>query len=261
MARVLGLAILTAAAVAIGHGGEAYWLSVPVALIAGASVPRRLGSAIAAALVVAAAGAPALAISRDHPPLALALLVPAASVAILIAVRERLRHERDALRATASRDPLTGLANRRSLLERGEYEIARHTRSGRGFCVLMLDLDGFKALNDRLGHAAGDDLLREVAATLRRAVREQDTVARLGGDEFCVLAPETDAAGAQRALTRAMAAVARVTAGVDTLAASAGAAVFPNDGTGIESLLNAADQRLLELKRRRRRARPQRRAA
>jgi diguanylate cyclase (GGDEF)-like protein len=125
----------------------------------------------------------------------------------------------------------------------------------------MLDLDGFKALNDRFGHAAGDDLLREVAAALRRAMREQDTVARLGGDEFCVLAPETDAAGAQRALTRAMAAVARVTAGVDTLAASAGAAVFPEDGTGIEPLLNAADQRLLELKRRRQRARPQRRAA
>jgi diguanylate cyclase (GGDEF)-like protein len=182
-------------------------------------------------------------------------------VAILIAVRERLRRERDSLRATASRDPLTGLANRRSLLERGEYEIARHTRSGRGFCVLMLDLDGFKALNDRFGHAAGDDLLREVAGALRRAMREQDTVARLGGDEFCVLAPETDAAGAQRAQTRAMAAVASVTAGVDTLAASAGAAVFPNDGTAIESLLGAADQRLLELKRRRQRARLQRRAA
>jgi diguanylate cyclase (GGDEF)-like protein len=258
----LALALLTAAAVAIGRGGEAFWLCVPVALIAAATVPRRLGSAFAAGLVLTAAGAPALAIARArHPPLALALLVPAASVAVLIAVRERLREERDALRATASRDPLTGLANRRSLLERGEYEIARHSRTGRGFCVLMLDLDGFKALNDRFGHAAGDDLLREVAAALRRAMREQDTVARLGGDEFCVLAPETDAAGAQRALTRAMAAVARVTAGVDTLAASAGAAVFPEDGTGIEPLLNAADQRLLELKRRRQRARPQRRAA
>ncbi len=262
MLRIAGLLILTAAAVLIGHGGEAFWLCVPVALLAAGIPARRLGSALAAAAVVAAAGAPALVEAKArHPPVALALLVPAASVAVLIAVRERLRRERDALRATALRDPLTGLANRRSLLERGEYEIARHTRTGRGFCVLMLDLDGFKSLNDRFGHAAGDDLLRDVSDALRRAMRDQDTVARLGGDEFCVLAPETDAGGAQRALTRAISAVARVTAGVDVLAASAGAAVFPADGTSIESLLNAADQRLLVLKRRRQRARPQRRAA
>jgi diguanylate cyclase (GGDEF)-like protein len=260
--RVLVLAILTAAGVALGHGGEAFWLCVPAALLAGAAVPKQIGAALAGALVVAAAGAPALAAGGTrHPPVALALLIPAASLAILIAVRGRLRRELDSLRATALRDPLTGLANRRSLLERVDYEIVRHTRSGRGFCVLMLDLDGFKALNDRFGHAAGDDLLREVAGALGRAVRDQDTVARLGGDEFCVLAPETDAAGAQRLLARAMAAVGRVTTGLETLAASAGAAVFPEDGTTIEPLLEAADRRLLEVKRRRQRARPERRAA
>ncbi len=167
--------------------------------------------------------------------MALAILVPAASVAILIATRERLRRERDSLRASALRDPLTGAANRRSLLERVEYEIARHTRLGHSFCVLMLDLDGFKLLNDRFGHAAGDDLLRDVAAALERAMRDQDTVARMGGDEFCVLAPETDAA--DRLVSRAMAAVARVTAGIEVLGASAGAAVFPDDGATSEALL------------------------
>jgi diguanylate cyclase (GGDEF)-like protein len=243
-------------------GGDAFWLCVPTALLAAAAIPSRLGATGAGLVVLSAAAAPAL---QDgparHPPVALALLVPTASMAILIAVRERLRRERDALRATALRDPLTGLRNRRSLLERGEYEIARHTRGGRSFCVLMLDLDGFKRLNDRFGHAAGDDLLREVADALTRAMRDQDTVARLGGDEFCVLAPETDTPGAQRLLARAMAAVGRVTTGIDALAASAGAGVFPEDGTTMERLLEVADQRLLELKRRRQRSRPRRRAA
>ncbi len=236
--------------------GDAFWACIPAMLLAAAAIPRRGGSIAAATVLLLAAGVPVFAAAGRHPPLALALLVPAASVAILIAMRERLRRERDALRVTALRDPLTGVANRRSLLERVEYEIARHTRSGGSFCLLMLDLDGFKLLNDRFGHAAGDDLLRDVAAALERAMRDQDTVARLGGDEFCVLAPETDAA--ERLTSRSMAAVGRVTAGIEVLGASAGVAVFPEDGTTIESLLDRADQRLLELKRRRQRARPAR---
>jgi diguanylate cyclase (GGDEF)-like protein len=228
-------------------------------LLAAGAIPRRGGAIGAAALILLAAAVPALAGGGPHPPAALAILVPAASVAILIATRERLRRERDSLRVSALRDPLTGAANRRSLLERVDYEIARHTRTGRSFCVLMLDLDGFKLLNDRFGHAAGDDLLRDVAGALARAMRDQDTVARLGGDEFCVLAPETDAP--ERLVGRAMAAVGRVTAGVEVLGASAGAAVFPQDGATIEALLEVADQRLLDLKRVRQRERPRRRAA
>jgi diguanylate cyclase (GGDEF)-like protein len=241
-------------------GSEAFWACVPVMLLAVAAIPRRLGAVLAATVILLVAAVPALTAGAHHPPVALALLVPATSVAILIAVRERLRRERDSLRATAFRDALTGAANRRSLFERVEYEIARHTRSGRSFCVLMLDLDGFKALNDRFGHGAGDDLLRDVAEALRRAMRDQDTVARLGGDEFCVLAPET--AAGDRLVGRAMAAVGRVTAGIDALGASAGAAVFPGDGTTIEGLLEVADHRLLELKRtRKRNARPRGRRA
>ena len=77
---------------------------------------------------------------------------PAASVAILLVVRGRLEGQRDALLFEALSDPLTGVANRRSLLERIDYEIARHARSRRSFALLMLDLDGFKLLNDRFGH-------------------------------------------------------------------------------------------------------------
>jgi diguanylate cyclase (GGDEF)-like protein len=177
------------------------------------------------------------------------VLVAAPSLAILMSVRERLERERDALRASALSDPLTGVANRRALLERIEYEIARHTRTRRSFAVLMLDLDGFKLLNDRFGHPAGDDLLREIAGALAGAIRDQDTLARVGGDEFCVLAPETDDAGARRLVARVQGAVARVVAGVDSLGASAGAALFPHDGGEAAELLQAADQRLLGAKR------------
>jgi GGDEF domain-containing protein len=188
----------TAAAVALAGGGDAFWACVPGALLAAGGTRGRVAGAVGAGAVIGAALAAELAATRDvpRPPVALLVLVPAASVAVLLAVRERLARERDVLRASALSDPLTGVANRRSLLARIDYEIARHGRSRRSFALLMLDLDGFKLLNDRFGHPAGDDLLREVAAALARAIRDQDIVARVGGDEFCVLAPETDAAGA-----------------------------------------------------------------
>ena len=132
------------------------------------------------------------------PPLLPAAVVVPTSVGILLALRARLERERDAMRRFALRDPLTGLANRRALDERLGYEIARHTRHGESFAVLALDLDGFKAVNDRFGHDAGDELLRETAAALVEVVRAQDTVVRLGGDEFCVLAPQTGQASADQ---------------------------------------------------------------
>jgi len=244
----------TAALVAIAGGGQATWLCLPAALLASATTRTRLTSVAAAATVVGAAvGAEmAAAGTRSRPSTALLLLVAAASLAVLMTVRERQERERDALRASALTDPLTGAANRRSLLARIDYEIARHARTRRTFALLMLDLDGFKLLNDRFGHPAGDDLLREVADALSRVIRDQDTLARVGGDEFCVLAPETDDAGAERLISRVETAVARVVAGADSLGASAGAAVFPRDGKSLDRLLQTADQRLLEAKRGRR---------
>jgi diguanylate cyclase (GGDEF)-like protein len=115
---------------------------------------------------------------------------------------------------------------------------------------VILDLDGFKALNDRFGHPAGDSLLRDVADTLARAMRAQDTVARFGGDEFCVLAPETAKDGTERLASRIAQAVDGVTVGLEAVHASLGVALFPFDGSGAAELLDAADQRLLEAKRR-----------
>jgi diguanylate cyclase (GGDEF)-like protein len=261
--RIALIAAAAAGAVAVAGGGDAFWLCLPAVLLACAQCRTRLGAALAMAAVIACAAAPSAALAHAHPlpPLWLMLLVPGTSVAVLVAVRERLEHERDALGDFALSDPLTGIANRRSLLARADYELARHTRARRSFALVMLDLDGFKLLNDRFGHAAGDDLLRDVAASLQRSMRAQDTIARIGGDEFCVLAPETDEPGVGRLAARVAQAVSDVTAGVDSIRTSVGIAVFPSDGVKTAALMQAADQKLLSAKRARDRDRGQRRAA
>jgi diguanylate cyclase (GGDEF)-like protein len=135
-------------------------------------------------------------------------------------------------------------------VERIRYEVARHTRQSRSFAVLALDLDGFKLVNDRFGHQAGDELLRDVAEALEREVREQDTVARLGGDEFYVLAPETDRRGGEQLAARVSRAVSGVTTGLETLSASIGLAIFPDDGASATEVVEAADATGLDAKRR-----------
>jgi diguanylate cyclase (GGDEF)-like protein len=176
-------------------------------------------------------------------------------------IQERFEHERRALRATALRDTLTGAANRRAFGERIAYEVARHTRQQRSFAVLALDLDGFKAVNDRFGHQAGDELLREVAAAIKATLREQDTLARMGGDEFYVLAPETDRAGGERLAARVREAVGGVTTGLSVLSAGVGLAIFPEDGADAGYVMDAADAEAMDAKRIRRERAAARRAA
>jgi len=209
---------------------------------------RRRAPSVALVGVVTAAVAAAAAGGE------VAWLCVALSLACAAALRQRLvvlERERDTLRRDALSDPVTGVANRRSLLARADYEIARHRRAGQSFALVMLDLDGFKQLNDRFGHAAGDDLLRDVAGALRRAMRAQDTVARFGGDEFCVLAPETDEHGTERLAAKVSAAVRDVSVGMEAVGGSVGVALFPQDATSAAELMHAADERLLAAKRRR----------
>jgi diguanylate cyclase (GGDEF)-like protein len=191
----------------------------------------------------------AMLVHRDAiPPVWLVVLVPAASVAVLHGMGSRLRRERDAMEKAAYSDPLTGLANRRLLLSVADHEIARHHRAKEHFTVVMLDLDGFKLLNDRFGHAAGDEMLCDVASGLTQALRSQDTIARLGGDEFCVIAPAT--ADPRPLAEKIIDAVAHASRGHEQLRTSVGLAVFPQDGTTIEALMSMADDRLLSAKRR-----------
>jgi diguanylate cyclase (GGDEF)-like protein len=241
-------------------GGEAFWLCLPTSLLLAAPAKRIREALLGGAFAFAGAAAPTFASASlgPRPPLALAALVVGSSVGILQAVTRRLEGERESYRGAAMSDPLTGLANRRALGERIRYEVARHARQEHSFAVLALDLDGFKAVNDRFGHDAGDEILRDVAAALHEAVREQDTVARLGGDEFCVLAPETGRAGGEQLADRVSSALARVTTGVRGLSASVGVAVFPLDGRNAQAVLTAADERQVDAKRR---AHARRRAA
>ena len=234
-----------------------FWACVPAALLLAAPARGGLGETAATLLIVAAAAAPQAA---GAPSPLLGLAVTGASVAVLHGVRGRLEAEREAMRRSALQDPLTGLCNRRGLDERIAYEVARHSRERRRFAVIAIDLDGFKGVNDRFGHGAGDEVLRDVAGALESAVREQDTVARLGGDEFCVLAPETDRGGAANLGMKLDRSIRRVTAGLEALSGSVGVAVFPDDGRDALSVLEAADDAQVDAKRRSRDSR-RRRAA
>jgi diguanylate cyclase (GGDEF)-like protein len=238
-AAVAGVSLLAAPA--------GFWACVPAALLLAASARGLLGEAAATVAVVAAASVPQAA---GAPSPLLGLAVAAASVAVLHGMRTRLEGEREAMRRSALHDPLTGLCNRRGLDERITYEVARHARERRRFAVIAIDLDGFKDVNDRFGHAAGDEVLRDVAGALADAVREQDTVARLGGDEFCVLAPETDRGGAAKLGMKLDRAIRRVTTGLEALSGSVGVAVFPDDGGDALTVLEAADDAQVDAKRR-----------
>jgi diguanylate cyclase (GGDEF)-like protein len=240
-------------------GRNGFWFAIPAALLAASASVTVGGVAWSAAVVLAVAAAVlSVAHTGSLPPLWAALIVPVSSVTVQWHGRRQLAREREQLRHEAMTDPLTGLVNRRVLWERADYEIVRHRRHDGMFVVVMLDLDGFKALNDMHGHPAGDRMLCLVARSLTRMLREQDTIARLGGDEFCVIAPDTDQP--IELGKRVSAAVRAATDGYEALRGSIGLAVFPDDGRTTDELLQVADARLLEAKRRRPAAR-QRQAA
>jgi diguanylate cyclase (GGDEF)-like protein len=148
--------------------------------------------------------------------------------------------QREELLQVSRADPLTGCLNRRGFEERAVAEIAAAARSAREGAVLVLDVDHFKLVNDRQGHAAGDDLLRWVVQTIQRTVRPADAVGRLGGDEFGVLFADTAPADALEIAARISEALAR------RAPASIGVASFPGDGVELEQLIRHADMRLYD---------------
>ena len=167
-------------------------------------------------------------------------------------VGELRRIERE-LEFLASHDPLTGLPNRHGLQQALQAATEHATRAGDGLALLYLDLDGFKAANDRGGHEAGDRLLREVASRLKGGLREQDFVARLGGDEFVVLVSGCRDRAAAYAIAEHLRAQLRdpyqMPDGPIRLGVSVGVACFPEDGRDPEALLAHADRAMYAAKR------------
>ena len=120
----------------------------------------------------------------------------------LLSLNQKLRELLDREQALARTDALTGLANARSFGERLAVELARARRSGAAVCVAYIDIDNFKAVNDRFGHAAGDELLRRTASLIQQSLRAGDLSARLGGDEFGVALWEVERAAAEAVAKR-----------------------------------------------------------
>ena len=161
------------------------------------------------------------------------------------------RRARDAAIRLSTIDSLTGLYNRTYFFSALEREIARGDRSGRAFCLVMLDLDDLKAINDRFGHIAGDQVLRTVADIVRNGVRKIDVASRYGGDEFVAMLPETDPTGGWVLAEKVRITVAEQgIPGVEPgPTVSVGVVSYPADGRSADALLVSADRAMYASKR------------
>ena len=189
--------------------------------------------------------------SRGTPDYLVAVLAVCAFLAAASGALLNLRLRTAA--AEALRDPLTGLPNRVLLDDRIEQALRRCRRTGERFTLIVVDLDGFKDVNDVRGHRAGDSVLRTLARRFETVVRESDTVARVGGDEFVVLSTETGSDDTATALVRRLRHALREPFRVDgatiEIDGSIGWAVFPVNGTTSDELLSRADGQMYATKR------------
>jgi len=174
----------------------------------------------------------------------------------MVVIMRDISVERDLLNKMESlvvTDPLTGLLNRRGFNQAVESALARVQRTGHHLAVIFIDLDGFKRINDSLGHDAGDELLKKVAAQLKSVIRGYDALARMGGDEFTLLIEGLDSckhAGHVAEKLLQLISVHYQINGTDfILSASIGVACYPDCGKDVESLLRSADMAMYEAKR------------
>ena len=213
---------------------------------------RWLAWPAAAVCLIGLGGIAVLDLSRSERPIAAFVLAMAitglAGAATTLLVTRLLAAQRAALR-----DALTGLPNRELLDDRISQALARSRRSGEPFALLVVDLDGFKGVNDIRGHETGDAVLRTIARRLESALRGSDTVARVGGDEFVVLslgtAGDDEAAALAGRLRQALRRPYRVEGTLVELDASIGWAIFPQDGMTPVDLLARADGQMYATKR------------
>jgi diguanylate cyclase (GGDEF)-like protein len=254
--RVLSWSLLMAAAIAFADHATGYqmgfcrFLLIPVGLVAWS---RGRGAGIAMAglcMAVWTVGermrSPWLVI---YLPVWNALVRSAfflLAVFVLSALRQAVEEERKAART----DFLTGVANRRYFVELAAAEIRRARRYGQPFILAYLDIDGFKAINDRFGHNQGDALLRLTAQTIRKGLREVDLVARLGGDEFAVLLPETDAKHAGEIMKKIQEHLDQVTKKMGwPVTFSIGSVTYATPPVSVDEMIRAADNLMYTMKR------------
>src|SRR5262245_30632799 len=176
-------------------------------------------------------------------------VLAALGMVLTLALTALLHQQQAELRSQAETDQLTGLTNHRGFQEtlRREIDAARATDSR--VALVMLDLDEFKAINERHGHPFGDEILQHVGSELRSSVRRGDTPARTGGDDFALILPDSDARSAQEISERVQNAIARLSPAESELSCSAGIALFPVDADDAHSLLQLAEGALYWAKR------------
>lgn len=161
---------------------------------------------------------------------------------------ERQKAE-DRIRNLAYHDPLTGLPNRSLLIDRGLLSLAAGQRYHSKTAIMLLDVDNFKDINDRLGHEAGDEVLKELSGRLLNSLRLIDTVCRLGGDEFAILISEMESTKAAEVVAdKLLEAVRKPFATGERVTVSLGIAIYPDDGKELQALLRAADLAMYEAK-------------
>ncbi len=168
---------------------------------------------------------------------------------------ERLKQDIETIRAEAALDPLTGVANRKTFNEALSNALREHQDTQRFVCLIMIDIDRFKIINDKFGHLVGDRVLRFIADVLTESVKGRDTVARFGGEEFCVVLPNTTPEGAQAVAENIRKTIeeARLRRGKDgellgKITVSVGVA-WANRGIQPEELIDLADKALYSSKR------------
>ena len=188
----------------------------------------------------------------QKPPQPAELLARVAAAVEVRRLRSELQQRTEELDRMSRTDHLTGLANRRHCDEELSTAVGSTRDHAFPLAVLLLDVDHFKGVNDRLGHEGGDEVLREIAARLRRAVRAEDLLGRWGGEELLVLAPQTGLEGAGVLCERLRAAVndapVPTSAGTLPVTVSIGAAVVTGPGAAVDSVLRTADERLYAAK-------------
>jgi diguanylate cyclase (GGDEF)-like protein len=156
------------------------------------------------------------------------------------------------MRKIATHDNLTGLPNRHSFYEQLKHSLTNAERNNTTFAVVFIDLDGFKPINDALGHAAGDEVLRSVANRLKQCVRHDDVVARIGGDEFVIILSGIETTSLLLVVHKIIDAIAAPytgTAKTVTLTSSVGIATYPDSGRKVDELVAHADAAMYRSKR------------